>query len=200
MHRLIAPFAFLLLLLAPPNSFAQAEKPAGTASGRTNYMLKANDEILVRVFREPDLDGTRRISKDGTIDFPLLGIVSVAGKTPYEAAAHLAALLDKDYIIRPQVFVNVQTTSKRRFNVLGQVASPGTKDIPEDRELDILSAIAAAGGFTRIANQSNVIVRRQEGDGDQTFKVDVKRLMKDKDMKPFIVHANDTIIVEERFF
>ncbi len=182
-------------------SFAQeAKQPASTAAG--NYVLKPNDEISIRVFRNPELDGPRRISKDGTIDFPLVGIVNVAGHTQYEAAARLAALLDKDYLVRPQVFVTVLSVTKRRFNVLGQVVTPGTKEFPDDQELDILSAISAAGGFTRLANQSNVVVRRQKSGGgrEETFKVDLKRLTKDKDSKPFLVQPNDTIVVEERFF
>ena len=90
-------------------------------------------------------------------------------------------------------------TNKRHFNVLGQVTTPGTKDYPEE-PLDILGAISAAGGFTRLANQSSIKVRRQEEGHDQTFTVDVKRLTKDKDAKPFMVQPNDTIVVEERFF
>lgn len=189
---LLAMLGWTLLLTTVV--YGQEPRQAGVAA--SNYALKANDEVEVRVFRNPDLDGTRRISKDGTINFPLLGIVQVSGKTTYEAAAHLAALLDKDYLVRPQVFVTVVSVTKRRFNVLGQVATPGTKDYPEDQELDILSAIAAAGGFTRLANQSNITVRRQE----EKLKVDVKKLTKDPTAKPFLILPNDTIVVEERFF
>ncbi len=186
--------------LGAPTAYAQAIKGAAAPAVASNYVLKANDEIFVRVFREQEMDGPRRISKDGTIDFPLLGIVSVAGKTPYEAAAHLAALLDKDYLVRPQVFVNVVSVNKRFFNVLGQVATPGSKEYPDDRDLDMLTAISAAGGFTRLADQANILVRRQQDGKEQTFKVDVKRLTKGHDAAPFMVKPNDTIVVEESFF
>lgn len=195
--HLLSLLVWLFSAVAPTPAVAE---PKQTGVAASNYALKANDEIEIRVFRNSELDGTRRISKDGTINFPLLGIVNVAGKTTYEAAAHLAALLDKDYLVRPQVFVTVVSVTKRRFNVLGQVATPGAKDYPEDQELDILSAIAAAGGFTRLANQSNITVRRQEEGRDQNFKVDVKKLTKDPTAKPFIILPNDTIVVEERFF
>ena len=179
---------------------APAVPLSGAAAASGNYVLKPNDEITIRVYRNPELDGPRRISKDGTIDFPLLGIVNLAGKTQYEAGSHLAALLDKDYLVRPQVFVTLLSTTKRHFNVLGQVTSPGTKEFPDDQPMDILSAISAAGGFTRLANQSGIVVRRQQDGRDQTFKVDVKKLTKDGGGKPFTVLPNDTIVVEERFF
>lgn len=209
MKRALITSLCLGLLLWGAAAMAEPEvRPAapavtpGTATVNTpsNYTLKPTDEIEVRVFRNPELDGTRRISKDGTIDFPLLGIVNVSGKTTYEAAARLAALLDKDYLVRPQVFVNVVSIAKRRFNVLGQVNSPGMKEYPDEKEMDLLGAIAAAGGFTRIANQSNIIVRRQVDGKDETIKVDGKKLSEDANSKPFIIQANDTIVVKERFF
>lgn len=165
----------------------------------TNYVLKANDEIQIRVFRNTELDGPRRISKDGTIDFPLLGIVNVAGKTPYEAAAHLAALLDKDYLVRPQVFVNVTSVAKRHFNILGEVTTPGMKEFPDDRELDILGAISMAGGFTKTASQVNIIVKRRVGTQEQLFKVDAARMVKEKGVASFFIQPNDIILVKERF-
>jgi polysaccharide export outer membrane protein len=161
---------------------------------------KHNHVIAIRVFREPDLDSQCRISKDGTINFPLLGVVNIAGKTANDAAAYLAALLDKDYIIKPQVSVSVVAYVKQRYSVLGQVGSPGGYSIPEEQSLDLLSAIAAAGGFTRLANQSKVIVKRQENGVSQTYKLDARTYGKDRGAKPFVILPNDTIIVDERFF
>lgn len=164
-----------------------------------NYLLNQSDVIAVRVFREPDLDSQCRISKDGTINFPLLGVVNVAGKTANEAATYLARLLDKDYIINPQVSVSVVAYVKLKFNVLGQVGSPAAYALPEEQSLDLLSAIAAAGGFTRLADKSKVIVKRQENGRPQTYTLDARTYGKDG-TKPFMILPNDTIIVEERFF
>ncbi|HSI14996.1 MAG TPA: polysaccharide biosynthesis/export family protein [Chthoniobacter sp.] len=177
---------------------APAARAAAVPMVASNYVLKPNDEIQVRVFRNADLDGMRRISKDGTIDFPLLGIVKLSGKTTYEAAAHLAALLDKDYLVRPQVFVNVSVASRRYFDIMGEVASPGTKEYPDDRDLDLLGAISLAGGWTKTASQVNIIVKRQVQGQDQLIKVDAARMTKEKGMPSFVILPNDIIVVKER--
>ena len=181
-----------------PQSGPAANKPATSPALPSNYVLKPNDEIQIRVFRNTELDGLHRISKDGTIDFPLLGIVTVSGKTSYEAAAHIAALLDKDYLVRPQVLVNVSTVSKRYFDILGEVTNPGTKEYPDDRDLDILGAVSLAGGWTKTASQVNVIVKRRVQGEDQLIKVDVARMTKERGMATFVVLPNDVIIVRER--
>ena len=156
--------------------------------------------MTVKVFREPSLDVIQRISKDGTINFPLLGVIRVAGKTTNEAATMIAGLLDKDYVLHPQVAVSISTYTKQKYTLLGQVGSPGSYEIPEEQTMDILAAIAKAGGFTRLANPAKVTVRRVTDGHEEIFNVDAKRLMNDKNSSRFLVQPNDTISVAERFF
>ena len=66
--------------------------------------------------------------------------------------------------------------------------------------MDILGAIARAGGFTRLARPSKVTVRRAAGSQEQAYTVDVERMMRDKTSPRFVIHANDTISIPERFF
>lgn len=180
---------------------ALSAEPAESAVPRSaNYQLSAGDVVAIRVFREPDLDSQQRLSKDGTINFPLLGVVKLAGKTTNDAAAHLAGLLDKDYVHHPQVSVTITTYNKVRFTVLGQVGTPGTYDIPEEQAIDLLSAIARAGGFTRLANQNKVAVKRYANGQEETFEIDVARMMRDKNVGRFVIQPNDTISVRERVF
>src|SRR4051812_35993880 len=62
---------------SPINPIGDGLKKTTLQTIPTNYVLKADDEVQIRVFRNPELDGPRRISRDGTIDFPLLGIVKL---------------------------------------------------------------------------------------------------------------------------
>ena len=171
-----------------------------SAPHSANYQISPGDVVAIKVFREPDLDSQQRISKDGTINFPLLGVVKLAGKTTNEAAAHLAGLLDKDYVHHPQVSVSISTYNKVHFTVLGQVTTPGTYDIPDEQAIDLLSAIARAGGFTRLAQPKKVTVRRLINGQEDAFTVDVERMMRDNQVGRFIIQPNDTISVPERFF
>ena len=183
---------------------ASTEGPAGTpeagAPRAPNYQLSAGDMVSIKVFREPDLDSLQRLSKDGTINFPLLGVIRLGGMTTNEAAAHVASLLDRDYVHHPQVSVTITTYNKMHFTVLGQVATPGTFDIPEEQAIDLLSAIARAGGFTRLADQHKVMVRRMVAGQEDTQTINVSQMMQNKSIPRFVIEPNDTISVPERFF
>ena len=214
MRRFFLAFLFVLVGWAQPSPIRaqQSQTGNGTAAANTissgtmaglppaNYQLTPGDTVTIRVFREPELDSQQRLSRDGTINFPLPGVIRLAGKTTNEASAMIVALLAPDYILHPQVSVSITTYNKQHFTVLGQVSTPGTYDIPEEQTIDILGAVARAGGFTRLAKLSEVIVRRASGGHEETFTVDVNRMMKDRSRPRFVIQANDTISIPERFF
>ena len=156
--------------------------------------------VSVRVFREASLDTSQRVAKDGTINYPLLGFVRIAGKTTNEAATQIATLLEKDYIVHPQVSVSIINYVKQKYTVLGSVGSAGSYEIPDEQTIDLLAAIAKAGGFTRLADPGKITVRRLADGQEQIFKVDGKKLMNDRSSTRFFIQPNDTINVGERIF
>src|SRR5260221_7661466 len=114
----------LLLGMWAPAQIPKAE--AVSASGNeTNYVLSANDLVKLTVFQENDLETVVRISKDGTVTFPLIGPVKIGGRSPQDAAKTVRELLARDYLVNPQVNLTVMEYSKRRFIVLGEVQRPG---------------------------------------------------------------------------
>jgi protein involved in polysaccharide export with SLBB domain len=165
----------------------------------STYRLSPNDVLRVKVFQEDDLTTELRLGKDGSATFPLLGVISLGGRTVDEAAAAIRELLGKDYLVNPQVTLTVVEYAKRRFMVLGQVQKPGSFDIPSEESMSLLQAIAMAGGFTRLAVQSKVTVSRIVG-GKRTLTVDVKSAANDPNTKPFEILPDDTIFVAERIF
>ena len=185
----------------PGRAPVEPQSSVGTAPAAANYQLASGDIVVIRVFREPDLDLQQRLSRDGTINFPLLGVIKLAGRTTNEAAAMIVGLLAPDYILHPQVSVSISTYNKQQFTVLGQVNTPGTYTLPEEQgHVDILGAVARAGGFTRLARLSKVIVRRTVDNREETYSVDVSRMMQDKAAPRFLIQHNDSISVPERFF
>jgi polysaccharide export outer membrane protein len=119
-----------------------------------NYILSPSDIILVKVFEDPDLDSQYRISQDGTINFPLIGLVKLSGQSVAESATTIRERLLKGYLRNPQVRVNVIQYAKRYITVLGQVQKPGSYFLPDERHTDLLQIIAMAGGFTRLADEN----------------------------------------------
>ena len=164
-----------------------------------SYRLTANDVLKIKVYQEEDLTTDLRISKDGTATFPLLGAISLGGKSIEEATAMVRDLLAKDYLVNPQVTITVTEYAKRRFTVLGQVGKPGIYEFPNEEGVTLLQAIGMAGGFTRLAKTSTVTVTRTSG-GNRTIAVSMKANTNDPATKQFEVLPDDTVQVGERTF
>ena len=162
------------------------------------YVLRPGDVVQVKVYQEEDLASTSRIGSDGAITIPLLGSVRVASNTVSQATATIASLLAKDYLVNPQVTLNVTEFAKRRFTVLGQVQRPGTYDMPAQESVNLLQAIAAAGGFTRIGNPHRITVQRTVGSENQKIPLDSEAMSKKKE-QPFLIRPDDVIAVGEKW-
>jgi protein involved in polysaccharide export with SLBB domain len=175
--------------------------PAGGASAPAGYVLGPNDYVGVEVFGEDDLRTNGRLNPEGNLSVPLLGSVHLAGLTLTQAASKLTELYSRDYLVNPKVNVMLLGYAKRRFSILGQVGRPGSYEMPESSPggIDLLEAIALAGGYTRIAAPERITVRRQTANGDQIFKVNAKKFNKGSG-GGFRVEPGDTITVGESIF
>lgn len=159
--------------------------------------LLPNDVLAVRVVGEVDLTVERRVANDGTITYPFLETIKVDGKTPSEVETIIREGLAKDYLVNPQVMVDVKDYVKQFFTVGGQVNREGQYEYPVDRKLDVLEAISLAGGFSKLAQKGKIEVRR----GNDTFKFSEKQLKDSNDpSKKFYVLPNDKVTVDERVF
>ena len=185
----------------PPHALPSAVTPQGQSpSTLDNYILSPNDIILVKVFEDPDLDSQHRISQDGTINFPLIGVVQISGRTVTQAANTIRERLLKGYLRNPQVRVNVIEYASRRITILGQVGRPGSYLLPNEEHVDLLEAIAMAGGFTRLADEGRVLVRRNVNGVDTILKVNAHAETKNSSSQLFEVQPDDRITVRERIF
>jgi polysaccharide export outer membrane protein len=181
----------------------QASSAAPNAvSAPSDYILSPNDQVAVEVFGEEDLRTNGRINPEGNLSLPLLGSVHLGGLTLTQAASKLTELYGRDYLVNPKVNVSLLGYAKRRFSVLGQVNRPGSYEMPDGSpgRIDILEAIAIAGGYTRIAAPERVTIRRHtQRSGDQLIKINAKRLARGEGAS-FFVEPGDTVTVEESIF
>ena len=180
---------------------ASAPAFTGGASAPAGYILSANDYVSVEVFGEDDLRTSGRLNPEGNVSVPLLGSIHLGGLTLTQAASKLTELYGRDYLVNPRVNVMLLSYAKRRFSILGQVGRPGSFEMPEGSPdgIDLLEAIALAGGYTRIAAPERITVRRHNASGDQIFKVNAKRFTKGSGGS-FLVEPGDTITVGESIF
>jgi polysaccharide export outer membrane protein len=214
-------FSGMLLLLPSTLSWAQEMTPSsagdssqpassgattGASAGGTatftdgSYRLRANDLLRITVFQEDDLTTETRISKSGSINFPLIGAVRVEGRSVNDVTEEIRARLDKDYLVNPHVTLLLVEFSKQMVTVLGEVQKPGQVQIPAEGGLDLLGAIALAGGYTRVANPGHVTVRRTVNGEDKIYLVDAKKLARDSTVAQFLVLPGDTINVGQSIF
>lgn len=104
-----------------------------------------------------------RVTRDGAIMVPTVGVVSVGGMEPPEAEQQIAAAAVERGIYRqPSVTLRVTEKSVNHVSVLGAVAKPGVVELPRGAS-DLVSALAAAGGLTEDASTSVDVLRHDSG-------------------------------------
>ena len=184
---------FLLCLFTLITMSASAQDP--------DYLLQPEDVLHITVYEQPDLETKTRISTTGTITFPLLGKLSASGSTVNELRGKIETLLEKDYLVDPQVQVFIEQYHQKQVSVLGSVRSPGRYDMYPERDTTVLEALAMAGGFTDVANENATKIIRKEGKNEVTIPVRVeditKKGLKEQDI---LLKPGDIVFVPESFF
>jgi len=91
-----------------------APAPTQEAIAPAEYLVGAGDKLEIAVFGHADLSRTIEVRVDGAIDFPLIGVVPVAGKGLPQIGKEITRSLGKDYVVDPQVSVNGGLPPPRR--------------------------------------------------------------------------------------
>ncbi len=173
----------------------------GQAQEAVDYRLTPNDLLDFRVFQEPELDAVVRVSGDGSASFPLVGNLTIGGKTINEAVELLRARYRDGFLVNPQINLTIRAYAKQRFTILGQVHKPGAYDMEGNVSVSLLQAIGLAGGYTRIADPGNITVKRREANGlEKVIRFNAKRMAKGSDDASFMIKAGDVITVGESLF
>lgn len=156
--------------------------------------LGAGDSIRITVFQNPDLSVEARLSERGTISYPLLGEVDLAGQTPAAAGKQIAARLRSGKFLRdPQVSVTLLQLRSRQVSVLGQVARPGRYPL-EEGSAKLTDVLALAGGIAP-GGADTVTVSGTRGGAPLQQQVDVPALIGGGADKVPEVQPGDTVYV-----
>jgi polysaccharide export outer membrane protein len=150
----LAYFAFILPSSIALSSQEQAVLPA------VEYKIGPNDLLDIKVFEQPELNQTTRVSEDGTIALALLGKVHAAGMTVFELEKKIASLLEDKWLKTAHVTVFVQ--EYQRIAVIGAVRNPGLYELIG--QVNLLGIISQAGGLTELA-MDEIYIQREEANG-----------------------------------
>jgi polysaccharide export outer membrane protein len=168
----------------PDSTPTSSVKPAAVAA---DYRLVPGDKLRVEVYKDPQLSQNVQVRPDGKITLPLANDVMAAGHTPSELREAIASSL-KTYISNPTVTVIVVETVPPVVYVMGEVNAAGPQ--PLTGRLDVLQALAAAGGFKDFANTKNIKVRR----GNEILRFNYKDAVEGRGA-PLLLKPGDTVIV-----
>lgn len=166
------------------------------------YRVGPGDVLSIIVYDHPELTiptGSERsaaeagneVRPDGTIFYPYIGRVQVAGRTIDEIRAELARRLS-EYLTDPQVDVRMADFRSQKVYVSGAVQAPGTQPITSI-PLTLADAISQAGGATEAANWHEVILTR---DGGQQERLSLYALLREGDLtQNRVLRHGDTVHV-----
>ena len=173
---------------------------AQTKSGEDTYRIEPGDLLEVVILGEEELARSLMVMHNGTISFPLVGEVKVAGLTTDQASAVLAQRLEK-YFIHPVVSIILQSPTLPYVSVFGEVLRQGA--VEYQRGLKVTDYIALAGGPTPAANLGSVrVVRFQYGGvaAKNVHNINVDRILREGDITyNYELKSGDWIYVPRRF-
>jgi len=152
----------------------------------TGYRIGAGDRLTIKVVGQPDLSSDYIVDGAGTISFPLINSVTVAGLSAPEVGHIITKRLRNGFLRNPDV--TVQVTQPRPFYILGEVNQAGA--FPYQPGMTVQNAVAIAGGYSARANQGKALITRKLADGTRSFEAPVTTQL----------YPGDIVYVRERWF
>ncbi len=143
--------AYNLETVRPFNIISETRAPSTISAGSVDPYQSATQQAYLT-------------AEDGTIDFPVLGNLKVAGLTRSELSEMLIERIS-EYVINPIVTIRVLNF---KVSILGEVNSPGTYSASGER-LTIPEAIGMAGDLSIYGKRDNILVIRDNG-GKREYK------------------------------
>jgi protein involved in polysaccharide export with SLBB domain len=176
----------LLVFGCTASSLSEIEQQSLAAAAIAAPKLQSGDKIRVTVYGEDKLSGDYQIDQSGQISLPLAGTVEAVGLTQSELEQALAKKFRSEYLRNPKVTVTI--ASLQPFYLMGEVEKPG--EYPYRSGLNVLTALAIAGGPTYRASKNTVQIQRRGETSMRSYPIS----------SSVPVLPGDVIRVPERYF
>jgi polysaccharide export outer membrane protein len=212
LHGLAAPMLMLMMCTlvcgaAQAYGTAQAEstakakavqstsKSTGSAADSevdpTTYHIGVEDELMISVWKEPELSQVVTVRPDGKITLPLVNDVSVVGLKTNELQDVLTEKL-KPFVNEPQVTVVVRTIRSRKVYIVGKAMKQGS--FPLNGRTTMLQLLAEAGGLTPFAKGGSIHIVRKEGGKEVHIPFNYKKALAGQSEDPVLAPGDMVII------
>ncbi|WP_143741800.1 polysaccharide biosynthesis/export family protein [Thiorhodovibrio frisius] len=184
----------MAILLASPAAMAEdVADPEANTFESSGYGLHPGDIILISIWGEEGLDRPVLVGPDGRISFPLVGNLKAGGRTVEELTGIIAKRVSR-YVPNPLVTVSLQDIPGNRIYVLGRVNKPG--DFMIGRDVQVMQALAMAGGLTPFADRKDIKVLRTVDGKQVQIPFNYKEVERGKNLQQNIpLQAGDVVVV-----
>jgi polysaccharide export outer membrane protein len=205
--RILPTLALALSLAA--SLVAQGPVDAPAAQQTANYIVGAQDVLIITSYDQPELTGKFTIESDGTFTYPYVGRISVGGMTLRGVEGALKKeLIKQGFFKDPQITVAIESYRSQKVYIVGEVRTPGSYSMSGDMRL--VEALALAGSTLPTASGEAVIVHASEqsavlgpvgspepGDSDpeHVMRVDLRELENGNLTHNVVLRNGDTVFV-----
>jgi polysaccharide export outer membrane protein len=188
MSRSGAALVVLLIVLALAPAAAMAD-----------YTIGSGDILSIGVWGHTDLSKEYPVTIDGFVPFPLVGSVKAEGLTVQQLSERLRVLLEKDYLVNPQVTVSVKEYLSQKVQILGEAEKPGLYYLTGPTTL--VEMLSRAGGLGKTAGRELMVLRTTKGGtpggraGLTILRLDMRKVMAGDVSNNIRVERDDMIFV-----
>jgi len=156
-----------------------------------DYRIGPEDLLEISVFEDEKLNKTVRVSFQGNINLPLLGVLKVKGLTAGELEREIRDLLSEKYFQDPNVSVFIKEYRNQRISIIGAVEKPGVYDVSGQRT--VLDLLAISGGLKEDAGQLLFLIRPPKTEEGFPKKVEEKGSIQEA-VKTFIIDLEELLV------
>ncbi len=178
-----------LICFLPLLVFADEKKASSTV---IDYVIGPGDVLDISVWKEQALTKLVTVLPDGKISFPLVGAITAGGKNLDQLTKELEKKLSR-FVPDLSLSVVVHQVNSHMVYVIGKVNKPGRFVL--NSNIDVLQALAMAGGLNPFAEQGNIKIFREAGSGKKIFKFDYDDVASGKKLEENIKLKRGDIIV-----
>lgn len=180
--------SILTVFLLLTSLHLQADEPPAEA-----YLIQPGDILRITVWKEEDLQREIIVRPDGQISFPLVGELNAAGSEVSGLRTQIENRLEK-YIPDPVVSVDVRELRGNMVYVIGKVNRPG--HFPVTRNVDVMQALAMAGGMGTYAAANDIRILRRENGEQRAIPFEYGDIEKGENLEQNIVlQPGDVVVV-----
>lgn len=163
-----------------------------TSPASRHYTIGAGDLILISVWKDEALTRQVVVLPDGKISFPLVGEIQAEGRSIEQLRNELESKLER-FVPGVTLSVIVQQVNSQVVYVIGRVTTPGRFLLTG--EINVLQALAMAGGLNPFAKKGEIKIFRQEDGSTKIFSFNYDAVSTGSDLKQNITLQRGDVIV-----